>query len=260
MDNLIGRLDAWVIALTFAAAMTAFFSLGSWWGRRVPVPAGDSGARFTDASMALLGLLLAFTFSMALNRYDDRRAATVAESNAIGDLYTCATLLPEPSRSQLQTLLADYTTRRLEERRRRALRYEPELVMREAHQMHTRATSVVAAMVSERSPITVPLVNTLNDVTSSYAAYLAAYRERLPGVVLVLLMAGSINPGVPDGSTGSLEHRARVGTDRVCRAGHPGDLRHLRLESAVRRRHHCRRGTVGAAAPVDGEVSVTVTR
>jgi len=83
MDSLIARLDAWVIALTFAGAMTAFFTLGSWWGRRSPAPAGDHGGKFTDASMALLGLLLAFTFSMALNRYDDRRSA--ARSHDIGN-------------------------------------------------------------------------------------------------------------------------------------------------------------------------------
>src|SRR6185436_17207708 len=145
----------------------------------------------------------AFTFSMALNRYDDRRAATVAETNAIGDLYTCATLLPEPSRSTLQALLADYTTRRLEARRRRALRYEPELVMREAREMQTRATAMVAAMVEERSVIAVPLVNTLNEVTSSYAAYVAAYRERLPGIVLVLLLLGSIIPALLMGRQGA---------------------------------------------------------
>src|SRR6185436_17466362 len=102
MELWIGRLDAGVIALTFGLAMTALFAVGSWRGRKFPAPAGDTGAKFTDASMALLGLLLAFTFSMALNRYDDRRAAMVAESNAIGDLYTSASVLREPGRSKLQ--------------------------------------------------------------------------------------------------------------------------------------------------------------
>jgi len=130
--------------------------------------------------------------------------ATVAESNAIGDLYTCATLLPEPSRSELQTILADYTTHRLDARRRRALRYEPELVMREAREMQARATGIVAALVEERSPIAVPLVNTLNNVTSSYTTYLAAYRERLPGIVLVLLLLGAIIPAFLMGRHGAL--------------------------------------------------------
>ena len=203
MDLWIGRLDAWIIAVTFALAMTAFFVLGSWRGRRSPSPAGDSGAKFTDASMALLGLLLAFTFSMALNRYDDRRQAMVAETNAIGDLYTNASLLPEPHRSKFQTLLANYTSRRLDGRRRRDLRSEPERVTREAQRMHAQATDIVATMVEEHSPIAVPLVNTLNAVTSSHTAYLAAYRERLPAIVLLLLLLGSVIPAFLMGRQGA---------------------------------------------------------
>jgi hypothetical protein len=138
--------------------------------------------------------LLAFTFSMSLNRYDERRGAALVESNAIGDLYTCASLLPEPGGSKLRTILVDYTKRRLEGRRQRALRTDPERVMREARQMHAQAAEVVAAVIEEGTAIAVPLVNTLNQVTSSHAAYLAAYRERLPGIVLVLLLLGSVIP------------------------------------------------------------------
>ena len=206
----IAGLDAWAIALTFAVAMIAFFVLGSWRGRRSPAPAGDTGTKFTDASMALLGLLLAFTFSMALNRYDDRRQAMVAETNAIGDLYTNATLLPEPTRSEFQKLLSVYTTNRLEGRRQRALRNQPEQVLLEAREMQAKATAIVARMVEERTPITVPLVNTLNNVTSSYATYLAAYRERLPGIVLVLLLLGSLIPAFLMGrqSASNLVHKS----------------------------------------------------
>jgi len=211
MDSVIARLDAWVIALTFSVAMTAFFLLGTWRGRSSPAPAGDHGTKFTDASMALLGLLLAFTFSMALNRYDDRRTAMVAESNAIGDLYTVASLIPDPGRSTLQTLLAEYISHRLEGRRHRALRYEPAVVLREAQQMHRQATAMVAAAVEEQSPVTVPLVDTLNDVISSFATYVAAYRERLPGIVLILLLLGSVIPAFLMGRQGALNTVHRSG-------------------------------------------------
>src|SRR5208283_9632 len=108
MESMIERLDAWVAALIFAVAMLAFWSFGWLWGRRSsPEPGENPGTKFTDASIALLGLLLAFTFSMALGRHDQRRRAAVAESTAIGDFYTCATLLKEPSRSKLQTVVRD---------------------------------------------------------------------------------------------------------------------------------------------------------
>ncbi len=52
-------------------------------------------------------------------------------------------------------------------------------------------------------PTVVPLVNTLNAVTSSYATYLAAYRERLPVIVLVLLLFGSAIPAFLMGRQGA---------------------------------------------------------
>jgi hypothetical protein len=115
MESLLEQLDTWVTALIFAVAMLAFWSIGWWWGRRSPPePGEDPGTKFTDASMALLGLLLAFTFSMALGRHDQRRQTAVAESNAIGDFYTCATLLKEPSRSRLQDVVRDYARHKLD--------------------------------------------------------------------------------------------------------------------------------------------------
>ena len=203
VDIWIAGLDAWVIALAFAVSMIAFFVLGSWRGRRSPAPPGDSGEKFTDASMALLGLLLAFTFSMALNRHDSRHQAMLAETNAIGDLYTNATLLPEPARSEFQALLFNYTTQRLEGRRQRALRNEPERVALDARMMQAAATGIVARMIEEGTPIGVPLVNTLNALTSSYTTYLAAYRERLPGVVLILLLLGAVIPAFLMGRQGA---------------------------------------------------------
>ncbi len=115
MNIMIERLDAWAAALIFAAAMLAFWSLGWKLGRRARRETGeDPGRKFTDASMALLGLLLAFSFSMALGRYEQRRQASVDDCNSIGDLYTCATLLNEPVRSQLQAVLLDYAQFKLD--------------------------------------------------------------------------------------------------------------------------------------------------
>src|SRR5262244_2622299 len=47
------------------------------------------------AVFALLGLLIAFTFSGALSRFDVRRAQAVDEANAIGTAYLRIALLPE---------------------------------------------------------------------------------------------------------------------------------------------------------------------
>src|SRR5271155_5321847 len=109
MDSIFEQIDAWLIALLFAGTMFGCWGLGWRRGCSEPLePGEDPGDKFIDGGLALLGLLLAFTFSMALGRHDQRRLAVVAESNAISDFYTCASLLKEPHRSNLQAVIEKY--------------------------------------------------------------------------------------------------------------------------------------------------------
>src|SRR4051794_8379949 len=57
------------------------------------------------ALLGLVGLLLAFGLSLAVTRYEDRRANLVTEANAIGTAYLRAQTLPEPIRSRSLHLL-----------------------------------------------------------------------------------------------------------------------------------------------------------
>jgi hypothetical protein len=195
MDSTIEHVDAWMGALAFALGMLVFWALGWQRGQRLPLePGDDPGTKFTDASMAILGLLLAFTFSMSLGRHDQRRAAVVADSNAIGDFYTCATLLKEPSRSQLQSVIREYARSRLETARGEQSDAEAAQTQKRCHEMHARMTEIVGAALVEGTPIAVPLTNTLNNLTSSNAARFAAYQERLPWSIVGLLFLGSVVP------------------------------------------------------------------
>ena len=47
-----------------------------------------------SATLTLLGLLIGFSFSMAVSRYDQRKNLEEAEANAIGTEYVRADLLP----------------------------------------------------------------------------------------------------------------------------------------------------------------------
>jgi hypothetical protein len=66
------------------------------------------------ATLGLLGLLLGFTLSMAIGRYDARRTVIVDEANAIGTLWLRAGLLDEPLESELRGTLRDYTDARVD--------------------------------------------------------------------------------------------------------------------------------------------------
>src|SRR5688572_16069768 len=65
------------------------------------------------AILALLGLLLAFTFGMVEARFSARRALVLDEANAIGTTYLRATLLPEPQGANVRALLREYVDVRL---------------------------------------------------------------------------------------------------------------------------------------------------
>ena len=61
------------------------------------------------AFFALVGLILAFGLTLALGRYDTRRAAVVDDADTIGTTYLRAQTLAEPMRSRSLQLLRQYT-------------------------------------------------------------------------------------------------------------------------------------------------------
>ncbi len=66
-----------------------------------------------SAVLGFLALLLGFTFALAVDRYETRRALVLEEANAIGTAYLRTQLLDEPHRARISGLLVDYTDNRL---------------------------------------------------------------------------------------------------------------------------------------------------
>lgn len=211
MANLFEQVHPGLVAVMFAAGMFAAWWLGWIWQRRIPPDlAPDPGIKFTDAGMALLGLLLGFTFSMSLGRHDQRRLAVVSDSNSIGDFYTCASLLPEPHRSQLQAIIRDYARNRLLVAHGRGSEEEIEQALADAIDMHGRMTAAVSAAIEVGTPIAVSLTNTLNALTSNNASRLAAYRDRLPWSIVLLLFVAAVVPAFLMGQQQGVSRRPHL--------------------------------------------------
>jgi len=88
--------------------------------RVIPKDAEKGGAGFgavEGALFALMGLVLAFTFSGAASRFDQRRSLIVEEANDIGTAYLRLDLLPEAAQPQLRELVRRYVDTRLETHR-----------------------------------------------------------------------------------------------------------------------------------------------
>ena len=211
MDSIFERIDAWLIALLFAGTMFGCWALGWRRGCRTLLEEGeDPGNKFIDGSLALLGLLLAFTFAMALGRHDQRRLAVVAESNAIGDFYTCATLLKETQKSQLQEVIREYARHILVTPQDTLQGEEEKRARQRGQELVGRMTALVADALAAGTPIAVSLTNTLNNVTSTNTSRLAAYQESLPWSIVLLLFLSAMVPSFLIGEKQGSSHKKHL--------------------------------------------------
>ena len=106
-----------------AAAAGIFFGVlvclmrGRRLGRRAIARHGAAGvsniSSLEAAVFALLGLLIAFTFSGALSRFDVRRGQAVDEANAIGTAYLRIDLLPASTQPLLRETFRNYVDARI---------------------------------------------------------------------------------------------------------------------------------------------------
>ena len=129
------------------------------------------------ATLGLLAFLLAFTFSLAANRYDTRRQLLLDEANAIGTTWLRAGLLPEGG-DDIRALLVRYTDVRLAAPHRRldeSIRLSEQLQA----QLWERTTPIAT---SGRNPVIVGLfIASLNDLIDLHAKRLtASVRNRIP--------------------------------------------------------------------------------
>lgn len=112
---------AWVsceLALGLFVAMLLCLEAGYRVGRRRHERTPDSSAAGTGAMEAavfgLLGLMLAFSFAGAAERFNHRRHLIVEEANAIGTAYLRLDLLPPEEQSALRALFPGYVEARLQ--------------------------------------------------------------------------------------------------------------------------------------------------
>ncbi len=141
------------------------------------------------ALLGLLGLLLGFTFAMAVARFEARKQLVVDEANAISTTWLRAALLSPQACEEIRVLLRDYVQARLdlfavtateEQRRTAPLRSE-------ADQAAMWRIAVAAAQVAPSLPTSL-FVESLNGMIDLDAKRVAAARNHVPSSVWLLLM------------------------------------------------------------------------
>lgn len=165
----------------------AGFRLGIAVHRKSPRAAEGLSSSVQGAVLGLLGLLLGFSFAMAVSRYDARRSLAVEEANAIGTTWLRAPFLGEAQGSEIRTLLRRYTELRLEVSR--ASDDDIPKVLEESTTIQNRLWEIASkAAIEKPDPLSVSFITTLNEMIDLQASRLAAYRNHVPGSVWMLLL------------------------------------------------------------------------
>jgi len=185
-----------LIVSTLFVCMLFFTEVGFRAGSRKQLVANESirsQANSVLASMlGLLALLLGFTFSLALQRYEDRSQAVVAESSAIGTAYLRARLLPIASRGEMQSQLRQYLNVRIREGHANlGDTAERESLARQANTIAAQLwDQAVRAGESEARPVTTGLlIQSLNELFDASDKRQAAFDRHVPEIVLLMMFA-----------------------------------------------------------------------
>jgi hypothetical protein len=156
----------------------------------------DAGTGAVDGMVfALFGLLVAFTFSGAASRFDDRRALIVTEANDIGTAYLRIDLLPEAAQTPLRDAFHRYVNSRMASYAHgiSAEDFEKSFAKTQEIQAEIWTMAVEAGRLPEAQPaanmLLLPAINEMIDITSTRAA---AIRMHPPWPIFAMLLATAL--------------------------------------------------------------------
>jgi len=183
-----------ILTIGFAGA----YYLGVWdaqYFRSGPEP--EQRAQVSTVQVALLGLLglmLGFTFAMALSHFDLRRQLVVDEANSIGTTGLRASLLPEKYRDQTAHLVREYVTATIEFYDAGNDRARLNASIKKAGSLQDQMWSNAVAAARDRPDlITYAFIESLNATIDMSEKHLEALENRIPPVVWwVLFLAGAV--------------------------------------------------------------------
>lgn len=150
-------------------------------------PADYSGSPVR--ALALLALMLSFTFAMALTRFDERRNGVLIEANAIGTAALRAGLLPAPHGGESVKLFHDYVHIRLDRANRVPTPAELNSAIVRSNEIQAELwRQAKAAMAIDNSMAPTGLyIQALNETFDNQQKRLTAFRACVPSIVLVAL-------------------------------------------------------------------------
>jgi len=180
--------------LVFVLSLVVFWlcaQLGAALRRKQEARGGQAPEVFTvilTASLTLLGLIVGFTFSMAVSRYDQRKNYEAEEANAIGTEYVRAGLLPATDATTTRMLLRSYLDQRILLYQARDEDRRVQIRARITQLQQQLWSAVQNAALAQPSALTALAAAGMNDVLNSQSYTQAAWWNRIPGAAWLLML------------------------------------------------------------------------
>jgi len=188
----------WVAGMVFFLTLFICLEVGYFCGRKRShiwrnAEAGG-GSLVLSSMLALLGLLLAFTYSSGVNRHDARKQAVIAEANAIGTAFLRADLVAAPASQELQHMLLEYGQSRIVQDGRAVSEQILRQRIQQALVLHKQMWQLTLHITEQgpKGPLDALLVSAINSVIDYHEVRAAAILDRLPiALFVMLIMVGS---------------------------------------------------------------------
>ncbi|MGV0981689.1 MAG: hypothetical protein ACOYB0_04955 [Polynucleobacter sp.] len=144
------------------------------------------------ATLTLLGLIIGFTFSMAIARYDLRQTYEEAEANAIGTEFLRADLLPSKTAETVKGLLNEYLDQRILFYSKQDHETAKEITRRTIELENAMWNELLPVARTQSTPTTALVISGMNDVINSQGYTQAAWWNRIPTAAWWLMAAIAI--------------------------------------------------------------------
>lgn len=141
------------------------------------------------AVLALLGLLLGFTFSMGVGRYDQRKNLEITEANNLANIWLRTDTLPEPLRSQEQQTIRQYVPVRIAFLSSGTSAKRIDESLRQAALLQASMWHLAAQFANSRpDPVSAQFLSSVTDLVDVSESRTAAFENRIPIIAWIMLV------------------------------------------------------------------------
>lgn len=194
-DELLNSIPLWVVLLVltilFVVTSEIFFKVGARArARKSSKITSESISDLVPTSiLGLLALLLGFTFSMAITRFETRKNLVLKEANAIGTTYLRTELLPQNAQDKVKSLLKEYTALRVD-----FFKYKSGSEAAFNYYENTQIIQnkiwklAMEAAKTDRSAPFAQFIVSLNEMIDLDAERIHASHDKVPGAVIFIIV------------------------------------------------------------------------